>query len=346
MQPVVLSPSFAPLKSEICFGLEGLGTFCKGKQGVIVVDETIAETHGAMIQKMVGYGLIAIPNEKTREAKEKLEDALFKKGIDRHSILVAVGGGSLTDLSAFTASTYMRGIPLVLIPTTLLAMVDAAIGGKTAVDTPFGKNLIGTFYLPQKIFIDMQFLKTLPSEELKNGLSEILKYGLIADLSIWQMAVDWQNHLPKLIHASILCKCRVVEQDFEEKLGLRRILNFGHTVGHALEHISNYQMKHGKAVALGCMAESYLSHLLGFLPKKDLETILSLYRGLGYVFKGLDLQFLTSAMSLDKKIKNGEARFVLIDQIGHAIPFDGEYCQTVPKQKIDQMIEWMNHDNR
>lgn len=344
MDPIVLSPKYSLLQSEIHFGLNQLIASCQSKPGVIVVDEALGKTHGVLIQKMLGYELIEIPNEKTRQAKEKLEDQLFKKNTDKSSILIGVGGGNVTDLVAFSASTYMRGIPLILVPTTLLAMVDAAIGGKTAIDTPFGKNLIGTFYLPQALFIDPDFLKTLPPVELKNGLSEILKYGLVLDPSIWNKAGNWQQHLKELIHASVLCKCHVVEKDFEEKLGFRRILNFGHTVGHGLENLFNYKIAHGEAVAIGCMAESYLSHLLGYLPEDSLETILTLYRKLGYVFRKLNPRSLTQAMRLDKKAKEGRIRFVLIDQIGHAIPFDGEYCREVGESEVNQMIEWMNRE--
>ncbi len=343
MERLILSPAITSPKTEIYFGLDQLVPTCQGKQGAIVVDQSIAKIHGLVIQKAIGFELIAIPNQKTREAKQALEDELFKCKMGKDSILIGMGGGALTDLVGFTASTYMRGVSLILIPTTLLAMVDAAIGGKTGIDTPFGKNLIGTFYLPKAIFIDTDLLKTLPEIELKNGLSEILKIGLVADPHIWEMATHWQQKLVSLIRATILAKCKIVEADFEEKTGLRRILNFGHTVGHALELLSDYQMPHGEAVALGCMAESYLSHLLGYLSKKDFETILILYEKLGYSFKKIDLTSLIDAMNRDKKGKMGKARFVLIDRMGHAVPFDGEYCREAPQRAIDQMIEWMQN---
>lgn len=318
--------------------MEKLKAVC-GQGAIVIADENIAASHGAALQKTLEGELIAIRAEKSRAAKEALEDALFKRKARRETLLVALGGGVLTDLVAFTASTYMRGVPLVLIPTTLLGMVDAAIGGKTGIDTPYGKNLIGTFYLPKAIFIEVAFLKTLSEAELKNGLSEILKYGLIEDAKIWQGAAHWKKELPALIRASIQCKCKVVEADFEEKTGLRRILNFGHTVAHALELLSHYQMPHGEAVALGCMAESYVSHRLGYLPKRDLDEIVSLYRNLGYSFPKHDPQAFLKAIAMDKK---GKDRFVLIDRIGHAIPFDGEYCRAVPRSEIEQMIAWMH----
>lgn len=333
------------LKTDIYFQLDSLAEVCHGisKRGIILADEG---TDGALVQKTLGYELIPISPRKTREAKQAIEDELMKRKLGRDTVIVAMGGGVTTDLIGFVASTYMRGVPLVLIPTTLLAMVDAAIGGKTGVDTPFGKNMIGTFYLPKAIFIDPRWLKTLPEKEMKNGLSEILKYGLIDDLLIWEKCAHWKEEIPFLIRASVACKVKVVKQDFEETEGLRRILNFGHTVGHALEFLSGYKMAHGEAVALGCMAESYLSHLLGYLPQKDLEKILALYRKLGYAFKRVDSEPFLEAMKMDKKGKGGDPRFVLIDQIGHCVPFEGEYCRAVPKKELTQMIEWMNHDER
>lgn len=341
MEPIVLKPSYPPRSTPIYFDLAPLVHLCQGRPGVIIADERIAKTHGVTLQQETHYEVIAIPNQKTREAKQLLEDTLLQKGFGRDALLIALGGGNLTDLVAFTASTYMRGVGCILIPTTLLAMVDAAIGGKTGIDTPLGKNLIGTFYLPEAIFIHLDYLKTLPERELEYGLSEILKMGLTFDAAIWQKASHWKEHLPFLIRASIAAKCKVVESDYEEKGGLRRILNFGHTVGHALE--TSLHLPHGEAVALGCMAESYLSHLLGYLSQENLQSILLLYRQLGYTFPPVKVQTLLETMARDKKGKEGKARFVLIDRIGHAVPFDGEYCRTAPLDILQKMFEWMQH---
>ncbi len=342
---LTLKPIIAAPQSEIYFSLEELQSTChaRSKRGVILVDEKISALHGAFIQNLLGYELIAIPARKTRESKQAVEDELLKRRIGKDAVFVACGGGVITDLVGFIASTYMRGAPLVLIPTTLLAMVDAAVGGKTGVDTSFGKNLIGSFYLPEALFIDAQFLGTLPEIEMKNGLSEILKYGLIQDSQIWEKSAQWKEELSFLIEASVACKVKIVEQDYEEKGGLRRILNFGHTVGHALEFLSNYQMAHGEAVALGCMAESYLSHQLGYLSSKDLESILQVYRSLGYRFKKIEAKNFLEAMTMDKKSKMSEPRFVLIDRIGRCRAFDGEYCRTVPLKEMNALIQWMNH---
>lgn len=345
MERLLLQPALPPARTEIFFGLEHLIKVCHGisKRGVVLVDARLLKTHGAQIETLLGYELIAVTAQKTREAKQALEDDLLKRKLGRDTVIVGMGGGSVTDLVAFIASTYMRGVPLVLIPTTLLGMVDAAIGGKTGVDTPFGKNLIGSFYLPKAIFIESEFLKTLSETEMKNGLSEILKYGLVEDAAIWDHCAHWKEEIQFLIHASIRSKVKVVSQDFEEKTGFRRILNFGHTVGHALELLSHYQMAHGEAVALGCMAESYLSHLLGYLSSDALEKILSLYRKLGYAFKRFEPEPFLAALSMDKKGKGGIPRFVVIDRIGHCVPFEEEYCTGVSRKEIDRMLEWMKH---
>lgn len=347
MEKIVLKPTPPTLTTDIYFGFSAESCHAISKRGAILIDANIAKTHGAAFHKALGYDLIPVPSgeeHKTRETKQMLEDELFKRKLGRDSVIVGVGGGITTDIAGFVASTYMRGSPLVLIPTTLLAMVDAAIGGKTGVDTPFGKNTVGSLHMPKVIFIDVELLRSLPEKEIKNGLSEMLKYGLIADANIWNKCEKWRSELKSLIRACIDCKKKIVELDFDEKLGLRRTLNFGHTVGHALELISHYKMAHGEAVAIGCMAESYLSHLLGYLPANDLEQILHVYGNLGYKCRRFEEKSLLDAMILDKKSKGGEPRFVLIDRIGHSLPFDGEYCRTAGRNELEKMIKWMNHD--
>lgn len=337
MQEAIKSHRGYHLATVIHYNLNPLVQTCHrlSKRGAVLADPAIAATHGEQIATLLGYELLPTTGKKDRRAKELLEDALFAKHFGRDSLFVALGGGTTTDLVGFTASTYMRGVPFVSIPTTLLAMVDAAIGGKTGLDLPYGKNLIGAFYLPKAIFIDPSFLNTLSQAEMRNGLSEILKYGLIDNPCLFQPPKD----LLPAIEASIQCKLKVVEQDFGET-GYRRILNFGHTVGHALEIVQG--ISHGEAVALGCMAESYLSHRLGYLSKALLENILSLYQSLGYSFKRVDRALFLQALMKDKKGKGGLPRCVLIDAIGHCVPFDGEYCREIPSEEWNGLIDWIN----
>ncbi len=315
----------------------------------VIADAAIASTYGKQVAELTGGELFSYSGgeeAKTRATKQKFEDELLQRKFGRDTLLIGVGGGVVTDFTAFLAATYMRGVPLILIPTTLLAMVDAAIGGKCGVDTPFGKNLIGAIYQPSHIFIDPMLLSSLPEQEWTHGLAEILKYGLIADPAIWELLekdpLHWKKSLPSLLLSSIRVKKNVVEKDPRETLGLRRIVNFGHTVAHALELLSLYKMPHGEAVAIGCLSESSLSHRLGYLSKDDLARIKTLFRKFPFSFK-LPPQFALKpwcdAMQVDKKAKGGEPRFVLIDQIGHTVPFDGEYCRTVPIKELETIIQ-------
>lgn len=317
-------------------------------QIAIIADTAIASTLGQELATHLDALLLPFTGgetAKTRESKEKFEDELMRRKFGRDTLLIGLGGGVVTDFTAFLASTYMRGVPLILVPTTLLAMVDASIGGKTGVDTPYGKNLIGTIYHPSHIFIDPSLLSSLPEPEWTYGLSEILKCGLIASPSIWSLLENnpshWKKSLHELLLPSIRVKKWVVENDPHETLGLRRILNFGHTIGHALEMLSGFKMAHGEAVAIGCIAESCLSHRLGLISQHDLSRIKALFQKFPFSLKlpkPFSLPAMLDAMKIDKKAKKEEARFVLIDQIGHAAPFEGEYCRTVPDSLLEAVI--------
>ena len=350
LSPRILRPEIDVAVGERLLDTEFLPKICrKTKWRIAVVADKAVAIVGEKLKKTLSAELFLFEGEKTRKTKERLEDALLKKGFGRDTLIVAIGGGTTTDLVSFLASTYMRGVPLLLVPTTLLAMVDAGIGGKTGVDTPFGKNLIGSFYFPAAIAIDTALLETLPEREWKNGLAEILKYGLIKERAIWELSEkhssDWQKPeiLEELILLSIRAKMKIVEEDPEEK-GLRRILNFGHTVGHALEHLSRYRIPHGLAVAIGCQAESFLSHRLGYLSEEALEKILKVYERCGFprtAPQPFPKDAFLGAMRLDKKGKEGHPRFVQIDQIGNCPPFDGEYCRKISPSDCDALAEWM-----
>jgi 3-dehydroquinate synthetase len=234
----------------------------------------------------------------------------------------------------------MRGVQHILIPTTLLGMVDAAIGGKTAIDTDFGKNLIGTIHHPKAVFADLEMLSTLSEKEWFNGLAEIVKMGLIFDASIYEL-VKKDRKDPELIHKAIKGKIAIVEQDPMDQ-SLRRILNFGHTIGHALEAVAHYETPHGQAVAMGCLVEAHLSEHLGYLSAKDFKDIQELYVDFNlHLPKEYTRHALRHALSYDKKRASGNIRFVLIDQIGHAMSFDGAYCRIVASSEIESTLDWM-----
>lgn len=286
--------------------------------------------------------------EKNRERKSEFEDLLLSQKFGRDTCMIALGGGVTTDLIGFLASTYCRGVPLVLAPTTLLSMVDAAIGGKTGVNTPFGKNLIGTFYPAGHILIDPSVLSTMPRSEWTNGLAEVIKYALIRSPEMFQILRNWNpkdpTYLEMIIHECILIKAQVIEIDFEEKLGLRRILNFGHTIAHALELLENYRLPHGEAVAIGMLVETFISVRMGYLPIPLLSEIQAVIESFPFSFKlssEITQEKMSQALLLDKKSAKGSPRFVLLEKIGTCKSFDGEYCTTIPQKTLDEAIIWM-----
>jgi 3-dehydroquinate synthase len=313
------------------------------ERAVLVADETLKSTYANALARHVRAELLTIPSgeqAKTWERHAQLTDALCRLGCGRDTVLIALGGGAATDLVGFTASVYLRGVPLILIPTTLLGMVDAAIGGKTALNTSQGKNLIGTIYHPKAIVADLDTLQTLPKREWDNGLAEILKIGLTQDSSIWEMA-EKNGRDPALILKAIQGKVAVIEQDPEER-GIRRVLNFGHTIGHALEALSHYGIPHGEAVALGCQAEAYVSAHLGYLSQEACTRIHAVYKDFSLRLpKTYTRQGLLEALLHDKKRAQGKTRIVLIDRIGHALPFAGAYCRSVTPEDLQTALDWM-----
>lgn len=287
-----------------------------GNQFVLIADEALKDLYATKLAEFLNADLFLIPNKKTKETLDGLIHQILPKKYGRDTLFLSLGGGAITDLVGFLASTFLRGVPLIHLPTSLLAMVDAAIGGKTGIDTPFGKNLIGTFYPPQAIVADLDTLKTLPEKEWIHGRSEMVKMGLIFDPLLFR-SFD--------IEKAMQAKLQIVTQDPFET-GLRRILNFGHTIGHALETVCG--IPHGEAVAIGCYAESHLSYQLGYLKKEEFDR----------VPKTSPLQFdrnaFFEALHSDKKKHNGQIRCVLIDRIGHAAEFDGAYCRPVTQEEL------------
>lgn len=268
---------------------------------------------------------------KTRGAKERLEDALLAMSADRECTLVAVGGGMVTDLVGFTAATYMRGVPWIAVPTTLLGMVDAALGGKTAVDTPRGKNVIGAFHPPAAVFIAVEALDTLPQVQFRCGLAECLKHGLFMDAAYfgWLSALNFHlirrdpEALRRLVAASVALKCAVADEDPEEKTGRRNILNAGHTVGHALERLSAYRMPHGEAVAAGLMWEAAVAVVQGHLAKAELVPVGEALARLGFppAWRAFSPEEVFASAGADKKNRAGTVAYVPLGFIGRpALP--------------------------
>jgi len=304
---------------------------------VIVTDSNVSRLYGkAFLEKLRELGhpveLLEFPageGSKTMETALGLASRLLDLGVDRHSLLIALGGGVVGDLTGFVASIYMRSVPFIQIPTTLMAQVDSSIGGKTAVNLPQGKNLLGTFYQPKRIFTDLKFLETLSDDEYLNGVAEIVKYGVIDEPGFFEQlerevpALRQRNQgiLESVIERSCRIKKGVVEID-EQESGFRRILNYGHTIGHALEAASRFSLAHGKAVALGMIAASGISVQSGFLSTEESSRIETLIRELGLpvrIPKGLSRSEVLERLQMDKKKEGSELPFVLLKKIG--IPF-------------------------
>lgn len=271
---------------------------------------------------------------------ETIYNEMFEAGCDRNSIALGLGGGVINDMTGFVAATYMRGIRFVGMPTSLLSMVDASVGGKTGVDMPQGKNLIGAFKQPEAVLIDPTHLKSLPADEFACGMAEIIKHGLLSDPALLTEVVvnDWGklladmddptvsdqfsiSPLQKLIVDAIEVKRRVVERDPFERLGERALLNLGHTFGHAIEHVSRYRVKHGQGVAMGLVLAAHLSAKLDFCDddlQKLIEATLRHVNLPTRVPADLDPEELVQAMFLDKKKKGKTLRFILMKGLGQA----------------------------
>jgi len=305
-------------------------------QAVIVSNPTVDALHGAALRQALAphYRQISQVNLPDGEAHKDwttlnlIFDHLLAQGCDRKTVLFALGGGVVGDITGFAAATYMRGVPFVQVPTTLLAQVDSSVGGKTAVNHPLGKNMIGAFYQPQRVVCDLDTLATLPARELSAGLAEVIKYGPIADVGF----LDWiEANLPALlardraalafaIRRSCEIKAEVVGQD-ERENGLRAVLNFGHTFGHAIEAGLGYgQWLHGEAVGCGMVMAAELSVQLGLVPPAFAERLSRLIAAAGLPVRGpaLGVPRYMELMRVDKKAEGGEIRFVVIEAPGRA----------------------------
>ncbi len=272
---------------------------------------------------------------KTLESVQKIYDTALENRLERSSTLIALGGGVIGDMTGFAAATWLRGINFVQVPTTLLAMVDASIGGKTGVNHPKGKNLIGAFYQPRLVFIDPDVLKTLPVREFRAGMAEVIKYGVIWDSELFaklercdrldEMKYLDAGLLQEILSRSCQSKADVVSTD-EKESGLRAILNYGHTIGHAVESLTGYTVvNHGEAVAIGMVAVSRLAVELGMWDKDSDARQLALIKKAGLPSQlpaGLDIEAILDSLQTDKKVKSGKVRFVLPERIGAATVSD------------------------
>jgi len=334
--------------SGLLYGVaDYLPSSVEGRAAYIITDRHV-ETHASHIKDSlmeagasVCETYILPPGEQTKSFAEleKLSSWLLTHGIDRKSLIFAVGGGVVGDLTGFCASTILRGVPFIQIPTTLLAQVDSSVGGKTGINTAQGKNLVGTFYQPKAVIADLQTLETLPQRELLAGYAEIVKYGLINDSSFFYWLEDNGHKVCELepealshaIQMSVQAKAEIVQADELEK-GQRALLNLGHTFGHALEAAAGYdgRLLHGEAVAIGCVMAFELSCSLGYCTRQDVERVEAHFSSVGlpthpsFLDPPLDITVdkMLDLMASDKKAQGGKLNFILVNGIGSAFMSD------------------------
>ncbi|HEU0293478.1 MAG TPA: 3-dehydroquinate synthase [Anaerolineales bacterium] len=289
---------------------------------LVVTDENIAKSHLEKINQVLGPDAKAViipagEEHKNLETVSHLWKSFLENGLDRKSTVIALGGGVIGDLAGFAASTYMRGINWIAIPTTLLSMVDASLGGKTGFDLPEGKNLIGSFYPPKVVLADPQLLQTLPEGEFRSGMAEVVKHGIISDPELFascSRGLDWvKANLEEIVKRAMAVKIKVIEEDPYEK-GIRAALNLGHTVGHAVELVSKFNLRHGEAVAIGMVAEAKYAARVGLAGGGLVEAIADTLSGLGlpiHIPEELPRAEIIRAMRVDKKKNQKAIRFAL-----------------------------------
>lgn len=313
----------------------------------IITDHTVKKKYAhTLIQllKKQGYKPLLFsfsPGEKSKTEKTKawLAEKMMQHQCNRNTLCIALGGGIVGDLTGYLAATYMRGVPYIQIPTTLLAMVDSSIGGKTGINTRYGKNLMGAFYQPKIVVVDIDYLKSLPKKHLINGLIEAIKVFLTNDKKSFFYTEKNLNRilekdeacLKSILHRAIKLKANIVEQD-EKESNLRMLVNFGHTIGHALEQICQYKMLHGYAVGLGILVEIKIAQIMGLLDNKSYLIIKTFLARLGFnpkELKKFNIEEIIRATRLDKKAREGKINYVLLKSIGQVHQVGKNVAHTV-----------------
>lgn len=309
---------------------------CEGHRICIVTDSNVAPLYLEEVRALVSgccsqmevFEFAAGEQNKTLDTVRSLYEKLIQAGFDRKDCLLALGGGVVGDLTGFAAATYLRGIRFIQVPTTLLAQVDSSIGGKTGVDFDQYKNMVGAFHQPALVYLNCGVLKTLPEEQFSNGMAEVLKHGLILDADYYEWLIEHMGDiedrdtevLKALVSRSCELKKYIVEKDPNETKGDRALLNFGHTIGHAIEKLKNFQLLHGECVALGTVAAAYISWQRGMLDEDEFYEIRDMNVGFGLPisFDGVSPEDVVAATKKDKKMDSGKIRFVLLKKMGHA----------------------------
>ena len=340
------------LIADIKAGLAG-----KMKKFAVITDSIVKELYAEPILEALtaaGYqaNLFEFPEgekSKTREVKAMLEDAMLAMEYRRDCCVIAVGGGVVTDLAGFVAGTFGRGVPFINYATTLLAAADASVGGKTAVDTPLATNLIGLFNQPIKVYLDIATWKTLPKRQIISGLAETIKHACLADAAFFDYLEAHMDEILSLereacehiAHENVRIKYEVVMQD-ERESGLREVLNLGHTVGRAIETVSDYELMHGEAVAIGLVAAVMLAYEKGYVTEEEMERVKALLKKAGLptqIPDYIDREVLVKKLYTDKKVRNGKLRFVLQQGIGAIHEYEpGNFAEPVSEEEAREII--------
>jgi 3-dehydroquinate synthase len=319
----------------------------------IVSDTEVAPRYAERVRAQLGTGaqVFVIPAgeaHKTRDSWARVTDELLAAGFGRDTTVVALGGGVVGDLAGFVAATFMRGVPFIQVPTTLLAMIDASIGGKTGVDTPAGKNLVGAFHQPAAVVVDPELLRSLPIPHLRSGVAEAIKHGVIADASYFDFVVATAaagngatgEQITDLVVRSIEIKADVVRRD-EREGGLRKTLNFGHTLGHAIESCSNYEILHGEAVAIGMVLESELAERAGVAERGTAARVRDGVTKVGLPTSRpptLATDDLLRATRGDKKARAGAAEYALPKRVGAMAGADRGWAVPVDEGLVREVL--------
>lgn len=327
------------------------------KKFAVITDTIVKELYADNILNLLlsaGYSADLFVFEageahKTRRTKEEIEDAMLEKGYRRDCCIIAVGGGVVTDLAGFVAGTFARGIPFINYATTLLAAADASVGGKTAVDTPLATNLIGLFNQPQKVYLDIATWNTLPLRQISSGMAETIKHACIANKDFFYFLnihmkdifdVE-KNACEKIAKENCKIKYEVVMKD-EREDGLREILNLGHTVGRAIETVSNYKLLHGEALSIGIVAEVKLAYKMGFVTENEKNEVISLLKKANLpiaIPDYINREELVKKLYTDKKVKDGKLRFVIQKGIGDVVEFEkGIYATQIDESMAKEII--------
>lgn len=332
------------------------GLVGKVKKFAVVTDSIVEGLYARPIYNRLldaGYraDLFVFPEgekSKTRKTKEDIEDAMLAKGYRRDCCIIAVGGGVVTDLAGFVAGTFGRGVPFINYATTLLAAADASVGGKTAVDTPLATNLIGLFNQPQKVYLDIATWKTLPERQIISGMAETIKHACLASVDFFHylnenmeklLAVD-KEACEHIAEENCKVKYEVVMKD-ELESGLREVLNLGHTVGRAIETVSDYQLLHGEAVAIGMVAEVKLAYKLGYITADERDAVIELLAKAKLpveIPEYVDRDALVKKLYTDKKVRDGKLRFVIQKGIGDVVEFEPGVFATPIEENVAREI--------